>query len=186
MAWFTEKMLMTTGYNFDGYTITEYKRVIAGECVIGTGFLSDLSAVVNDFFGTTSNTLSRKLDEARSYATRNLIERAENFGANAIIGVDFDYITLAGNMLAVVANGTAVCVMSNSSSEEEIRREAAVTENNKKEEIIAKTNPESEQRVVYVDRSKRETQCPFCNKIQKADRNLCYNCGVPFVDAEEQ
>ena len=186
MAWNTKNMLMTTGYSFDGYTITAYKQVIAGECVIGTGFLSDLSAVVNDFFGTTSNTLSRKLDEARSYATRNLIERAENLGANAIIGVDFDYITLAGNMLAVVANGTAVYVKSNSSSEQETKPKAIITEENKKEEVVTEGDSVGEQRVVYVDRSQRETQCPFCKKIQKANRDLCFNCGVPFVDAEEQ
>lgn len=73
MAWLKKEMLMTTGYSFDGYSITEYKQVIAGECVIGTGFLSDLSAVVNDFFGTTSNTLSRKLDEARAYTGLQII-----------------------------------------------------------------------------------------------------------------
>ena len=186
MAWLRKEMLMTTGYSFDGYSITEYKQVITGECVIGTGFLSDLSAVVNDFFGTTSNTLSRKLDEARAYATQNLVERAENLGANAVIGVDFDYITLAGNMLAVIANGTAVYVKSNSLSEKEIKSKEIVTEENKKEMVVAKDDSVSEQRVVYVDRSKRETQCPFCNKIQKANRNLCYNCGVPFVDATDQ
>ena len=29
-------------------------------------------------------------------------------GGNAIIGVDFDYITFHGNMIGVVANGTSV------------------------------------------------------------------------------
>ena len=29
-------------------------------------------------------------------------------GANAVIGVDFDYLTFSNNMIGVVANGTAV------------------------------------------------------------------------------
>ena len=29
-------------------------------------------------------------------------------GGNAIIGIDFDYITFSNNMIGVVANGTAV------------------------------------------------------------------------------
>lgn len=31
-------------------------------------------------------------------------------GGNAVIGIDFDYITLSNNMIGVSANGTAVVI----------------------------------------------------------------------------
>lgn len=35
-------ILMTSGYNFEGYTISNYLGVYSGECALGTGFLSTL------------------------------------------------------------------------------------------------------------------------------------------------
>ena len=41
-----------------------------------------------------------------------MMKRAERIGANAIIGVKFDYETIgqSGSMLAVIASGTAVVI----------------------------------------------------------------------------
>lgn len=47
-------ILLTTGYNFEGYKIIQYKDIISGECVLGTGFLSELTASLSDFAGTQS------------------------------------------------------------------------------------------------------------------------------------
>ena len=60
-----KKMLMTSGYNFEGYTITEYLGVFSGECALGTGFLSSLGAGISDFLGTNSKMYSNKLKEAK-------------------------------------------------------------------------------------------------------------------------
>ena len=35
--------LLTTGYNFEGYSIERYDNIVHGGIVLGTGFLSDLS-----------------------------------------------------------------------------------------------------------------------------------------------
>lgn len=80
----------------------------SGEVVLGTGFLSEFSAAFNDFFGTQSNSFSNKLDGAKSAAIDKLLEKAVARGANAVIGIDFDYITFVNNMLGVIANGTLV------------------------------------------------------------------------------
>ena len=48
--------------------------------------------------------------EAKNAAKRRLVEQSVLAGGNAIIGVDFDYITFAGNMLGVSANGTSVTI----------------------------------------------------------------------------
>lgn len=99
---------LTTGMSFDGYRITEYLQVISGESVLGTGMLSELDASVADLLGTESNRFINKLEEAKEKAMMRLKIKASNYGANAIVGIDFDYINFMSNMIAVVANGTCV------------------------------------------------------------------------------
>lgn len=103
-------LLLTTGYDFQGYQINRYIQVISGETVLGTGIFSELSVSAADIFGVQSNLFAEKLVEAKTIAQGKLMQKACQCGANAIIGVDFDYITLYNNILGVVANGTAVCI----------------------------------------------------------------------------
>ncbi len=103
-------MMLTSGYDFDGYTIIKYIGVVSGQVVLGTGFLSEVSATFADFFGETSKKFEDKLETAKNAAIEKLIVKSLEKGANAIIGVDFDYITFHNNMIGVVANGTAVIV----------------------------------------------------------------------------
>ena len=101
---------VTTGYNFEGYQIIEYHKVISGNVVIGTGLFSDFTAMGSDLLGTTNNTLSDKMEKIKEMALERLLIKSVECGANAVIGVDFDFITLSGNMLGVSANGTAVTI----------------------------------------------------------------------------
>lgn len=103
-----ENHVITTGYNFDGYCIKAYKGVISGSVVLGTGFLSELGASISDLFGSQSEMFSMKLETARESALKNLVKKSVQSGGNAIIGIDFDYITFSNNMIGVVANGTSV------------------------------------------------------------------------------
>lgn len=103
-----ENHLLTTGYNFDGYAITKYVGILSGEVVLGTGFLSEFSASVSDLLGASSGAFEDKLDIAKKVAIEKLTVKSVENGGNAIIGIDFDYITFANNMIGVVANGTSV------------------------------------------------------------------------------
>ena len=102
--------LITTGFGFEGYKIIKHCGLVSGESVLGTGFISEFSASVSDLFGSASNTFASKMNEAKNIAKRHLIENALKVGANALIGVDFDYITFGNNMIGVSANATAVVV----------------------------------------------------------------------------
>lgn len=105
-----EKILITTGFNFEGYRIVKYLNIVNGEIVLGTGFLSELSASVNDMLGTASGTIGGKLSKAKQVVQTHLIEKSIGRGANALIGVDFDISILGNNMLIVSATGTAVVI----------------------------------------------------------------------------
>jgi len=101
---------VTTGYNFEGYSITKYLSVISGQTVMGTGVWSEFSSSLQDFFGLEASVFSSKLDAAKENAFESLKLKAARLGANAIIGVDFDYITFSNNMIGVIANGTGVVI----------------------------------------------------------------------------
>ena len=102
--------MLTTGYNFENHKIVAYKGIVSGEVVLGTSFLSEITASFSDFFGTEVNNFSNKLESAKDAATQRLIEKSISVGGNALIGVDFDYIVFGNNMIGVVANGTSVII----------------------------------------------------------------------------
>lgn len=100
----------TTGYNFEGYRIVEYKGIVSGDAVIGTGFINEFSASISDLLGVQSNAFSNKMNEVKEIALDNLVQNALIEGGNAVIGVDFDYITFNNNMLGISVNGTSVTI----------------------------------------------------------------------------
>lgn len=102
------ELMITSGYNFENYVITDYLGFCTGECVLGTGFLSALEAGISDLLGSNSNLYEGKLDSAKQSALDNLCSHAKHLGANAIIGIDIDYTTFSSDIIGVIANGTAV------------------------------------------------------------------------------
>lgn len=100
--------MLTSGYNFEGYKITSYNGIISGEIVIGTGFLSEITASINDFTGSTSEEFSSKMTKAKDMATTKMIKQSIRKGGNAIIGITFNYTPFGNNMIGVSANGTCV------------------------------------------------------------------------------
>jgi uncharacterized protein YbjQ (UPF0145 family) len=71
-------------------------------------------ATVRDIVGGRSATYERALSEARDTAMKEMQERAQALGANAVIGIDVDYEVLgqANGMLMVAVSGTAVMIAS--------------------------------------------------------------------------
>lgn len=72
--------LSTVGFTFEGYKITKYYKVLCGETVLGTGFLSEFTAGFADFFGEESDKFANKLSLARESATQKLIKKAMKYG----------------------------------------------------------------------------------------------------------
>ena len=105
-------MIVTTTPSLEGKRITKYHGVIAGEAILGANLFKDLFAGIRDLVGGRSATYERELQKARDIALTELKERAQELGANAVVGVDLDYEVLGqGNgMLMVSASGTAVFV----------------------------------------------------------------------------
>ena len=105
-------MILTTTPNIEGQPVKEYLGIVTGETIIGANFVKDFFASVRDFVGGRSGSYEKVLIEAKKTAMREMTERAEEMGANAIIGIDIDYETVGknGGMLMVATSGTAVII----------------------------------------------------------------------------
>ncbi len=103
-------MILTTTPTIEGRTITEYRGVVFGEVITGVNFIKDFAASIRDFVGGRSSSYEDELLNARAQAMRELEERANKAGADAVVGIDIDYEVLGqtNSMLMVTASGTAV------------------------------------------------------------------------------
>lgn len=101
-------MIVTTTNTLDGKKIVEYKGIVTGEVVLGANIFRDFFASIRDVIGGRSGSYEEVLQQAKDAALKEITERAQALGANAIIGIDLDYETLGRSMLMVTASGTAV------------------------------------------------------------------------------
>lgn len=105
-------MISTTTPSVEGRKITAYKQIVFGEVIVGVNFVKDFAAGLTNIFGGRSSSYEQELIDARSHALQEMEARAQELGANAVVGVDIDYEVLGTNngMLMVTASGTAVIV----------------------------------------------------------------------------
>lgn len=106
-------MIITTTQDVPGMEIVEYKGLATGEVVAGINFLKDIGAGLRNFFGGRAQGYEDEIIQARLLALKELEERAEAMGANAVIGIRIDFDGLGNNgsnMLLVTVTGTAVVV----------------------------------------------------------------------------
>ena len=103
-------MILTTTPNIEGYKILEYKGLVTGETIIGANFIKDIFAGIRDIVGGRSKSYEKVLQEGKETSVREMMQRAQELGANAIVGIDIDYETVGqgGSMLMVACSGTAV------------------------------------------------------------------------------
>lgn len=100
--------MLTTGFSFEGYHISEYLGIVTGETIMGTGYFSDLSASISDLFGVEASEYSEKLRTAKQAVLKIMIKNSTDLGGNAIIGISYELMTFSGNMIGVSVTGTAV------------------------------------------------------------------------------
>lgn len=103
-------MLITTTNTIEGKRVKEYKGIITSNVIIGVNVFRDIMAGIRDLVGGRSKSYEMKLADGKRLALKEIEEEAVKMGANAIIGVDFDFETVGGkgSMLMISVTGTAV------------------------------------------------------------------------------
>lgn len=101
-------VIATTTFSVEGRPITEYLGIIAGEVILGVNVFKDIAAGFRNIVGGRSGKYEEELRKGRDGAINEMIERATELGADAVVGVKVDYETVGGQMLMITASGTAV------------------------------------------------------------------------------
>ncbi len=114
----TAAMLVTSGFSFDGYSIKRYSGYISGDDAIQLNRM--------ELFNNMGQNLTTALTLIRMQAMKELKDAAYDLGCNAVIGVDFDYLTFEPEtanasggttylpiVVCVTANGNAVVIEKN-------------------------------------------------------------------------
>jgi uncharacterized protein YbjQ (UPF0145 family) len=87
-------------------------EIVTAECAFGMNIFKDLFAGVRNIVGGRSEAVQKTMRDSRRTALYELKKEAHAVGANAVVGVDLDYVELssAGSMVMLVASGTAVVI----------------------------------------------------------------------------
>ncbi|WP_298501786.1 YbjQ family protein [uncultured Methanobrevibacter sp.] len=104
-------MILTSANTLESREIIDYKGLVTGESLIGSNIYKDFFSGVRDVVVGRTSQYEVELEKARNAALKIMEEKAENLGANAIIGLKISYDNLGGTMgntILVTAYGTAV------------------------------------------------------------------------------
>ena len=100
-------MIVTTTTHIEKKDIRDYLGLVSGEAMIGSNIFKEILHGFADLVGGRHTLNETKLGLVREYALEEMTLKGQMLKADAIIGVDLDFHTLAG-MLLCVATGTAV------------------------------------------------------------------------------
>ena len=77
-------MIYATTNILQGYQIKEYLGLVSGEAIMGANVFKDISAGMRDIVGGRSASYEQQLAEAKTIAMKEITEKAEALGANAL------------------------------------------------------------------------------------------------------
>ena len=109
---FIKDILLTTE-TAPNLNIIKRIEIVTAECAFGMNIFKDYFAGVRNVVGGRSEAVQKTMRDSRRTALYELKKEAYEVGANAVVGVDLDYVELAGtgsSMVMLVASGTAVVI----------------------------------------------------------------------------
>jgi uncharacterized protein YbjQ (UPF0145 family) len=103
-------MLVTTSTHLEGYKIVEHLGVARGIIVRSRNIFANIAGGLQTLVGGNISIYTELCERTRQDAYNQLIENAEDKGANAIINMRYDANEIMQGVTEVLAYGTAVIV----------------------------------------------------------------------------
>jgi uncharacterized protein YbjQ (UPF0145 family) len=104
-------MIVVTTEQIEGRRITENLGLVRGNTIRARHMGRDIMAGLRNIVGGEVKEYTVMLAQAREEAIQRMIERAEELGANAIVGTRFVTSMVMSGAAEMVAYGTAVKVV---------------------------------------------------------------------------
>ena len=105
-------MILATTDTLQGQNIKQYLGIVTAEVIYGSNMLRDFFAGIRDVLGGRTGSYERLFEKGQQDALKELQDRAQRLGADAVIGIQIktDTINLdeTGVLMLITASGTAV------------------------------------------------------------------------------
>jgi uncharacterized protein YbjQ (UPF0145 family) len=105
--------IMLTTETAPNLNILKRIEIVTAECAFGMNVFKDMFIAISNVVGGRSETVQKAMRESRKTALYELKKEAYLVGANAVVGVDLDYVEMGSagsSMVMLVASGTAVVI----------------------------------------------------------------------------
>lgn len=102
-----ERVSFTTTSSFEGKQISKYYGVVTSQVAVAVDILESLAATI-DLDGGRHQDYEKEFRRAKRTAMAELANRAKKLGANGIVGLKLDVVSVKGNLFLVILAGTAV------------------------------------------------------------------------------
>ncbi len=105
-----ERLIVTTGNEIAGYRIVKYLAIVRGITVRAASIGQSFWGSIKSLGGGNISEFTDVCERARHDAYRQMLQHAEEMGADAIIGMRYDATEFMQGTTEVLAYGTAVRV----------------------------------------------------------------------------
>lgn len=105
-----EQNMVTTNIELSGYRVTKNLGVVRGITVRSRSLLGNIAGGVQTLFGGKISIYVELCEKTREEAFQQMVQHAEERGANAVINMRYDANEVISGVNEVLAYGTAVVV----------------------------------------------------------------------------
>lgn len=109
-------MILTTSPAIDHHSVVQHLGLVTGEAVRANNILVTISAFLRDIVGGRSGNMEMIVRLSREAALEGMVTRAKALGADAVIGISFNYTNIQ-RLVVVSVVGTAVRLGSRQSNQ---------------------------------------------------------------------
>lgn len=103
-------MILSTTDSLQGYRVVDYLGIVVGQAVVAAEMTKHFHTGIRDVSNGRRQDYGDELHRARDAAREQLRTSAGVLGADAVVGIDFDFETAggSGHHIIVSMSGTAV------------------------------------------------------------------------------
>ena len=105
-----DQSMVTTNIELNGYKVTKTLGVVRGIIVRSRSIFGNIAGGFQTIFGGKISIFTELCERTREEAFQQMMNHAEQRGANAIINMRYDANQVIGSVTEVLAYGTAVIV----------------------------------------------------------------------------
>ena len=102
--------MTTTAFTIDGYRIVRNCGVVRGIIVRSRSIFGTIGGSLQTLVGGNITLFSDLCERTRADAFSQMLEHAQQLGANAVIGIRYDATEMMNSVTEVLCYGTAVVV----------------------------------------------------------------------------